>query len=73
MGADATAIAGRFGIPLAVRLIADTGDAAGWTDVTRIATDGAVLVRPDRIVAWRSAASADPAEFEQALRVILDR
>ena len=34
---------------------------------------GAVLVRPDRFIAWRAVDSADTAGLERALRSVLDR
>ena len=34
---------------------------------------GAVLVRPDGFIAWRSIGAAEPAELERALRMVLDR
>jgi 2-polyprenyl-6-methoxyphenol hydroxylase-like FAD-dependent oxidoreductase len=62
--------AGQAGITVDIRLVADSGDAAGWTDTVSIGTQGAVLVRPDRYVAWRSAAPPGAAGFRQALRAI---
>lgn len=46
-----------------------------WAEAHGVTTDGAVLVRPDGFVAWRSeGASADPgAALEQALTAILGR
>jgi len=44
-----------------------------WLRQREIASDGAVLVRPDRFVAWRSLSGADDptAELSQALETIL--
>ena len=70
---EASVIAGQLAIPLNVRLLPTGGDTAGWTGRAGIGTRGAVLVRPDRFIAWRSATGASPAEFERALRVIFDR
>ncbi|MDQ4215482.1 FAD-dependent monooxygenase [Microbacterium sp. ASV81] len=58
-------------LPVAVVPIAD-GDAA-WTSVREIGADGALLVRPDRKVAWRSAAlPGDPSMvLDDALAVIV--
>lgn len=44
-----------------------TGDT--WRDVYGIGKDGAVLIRPDGIVAWRSATSGNP---EAATTVVSD-
>ncbi|MGW1252336.1 FAD-dependent oxidoreductase [Streptomyces sp. NPDC002535] len=46
-----------------------------WAEAHGVTADGAVLVRPDGFVAWRSeGASADPrAELRQALTAILSR
>ncbi|HEX3780926.1 MAG TPA: hypothetical protein VHX38_14770 [Pseudonocardiaceae bacterium] len=38
-----------------------------------IRADGAALVRPDGVLAWRARTSGSPAELEQALRRVLDR
>ena len=48
------------------------GDFAG---ISEIGEDGAILVRPDHMVAWRSAAAGDApaADLEGALRAILAR
>ncbi|MFB6627008.1 FAD-dependent oxidoreductase [Streptomyces sp. NPDC056374] len=48
---------------------------ADWAEAHGVTADGAVLVRPDGFVAWRSeGASADPAaELRQALTAILSR
>ena len=70
---QAPAIAGRLGIPLDVRPLPSCSEVAEWADRAGIGPRGAVLARPDRFVAWRSAAGADPAEFERALRVIFGR
>lgn len=46
-----------------------------WMNTREIADDGCILVRPDRIVAWRSlSAAADPAaELGRAMNTILGR
>ncbi|MFJ7984263.1 FAD-dependent oxidoreductase [Streptomyces sp. NPDC096351] len=80
------AAAGRVGPQLAVPLDsyrigdgpgADLGTEGGadWAEAHGVTADGAVLVRPDGFVAWRSeGASADPAEaLRQALTAILGR
>jgi 2,4-dichlorophenol 6-monooxygenase len=54
----------KFSVPITVaRIGADAGYAdGGWAAVREIADDGAVLVRPDNHVAWRSmGAAANPA------------
>ena len=38
-----------------------------------VTPSGAVLVRPDGIIAWRAAEAADTGQLERALRVVLDR
>lgn len=67
-----TAVAAASGeMPLTVVTIGD--DDAGWGAVRQIDDDGALLIRPDRKVAWRAARlPADPdAELAAALEVIL--
>ncbi|MFJ8113654.1 FAD-dependent monooxygenase [Streptomyces sp. NPDC096132] len=76
--------ADRLGVPLDVLRIggADSADDEAWADVTgawaaqrEIAPEGAVLVRPDQHVGWRSM-GAHPAPgpvLEKALRYILGR
>jgi 2,4-dichlorophenol 6-monooxygenase len=73
-------IAEKLGVPLDVLVIAHaTGDyldpRSSWLKQREIAADGAVLVRPDRFVAWRSLGGSDAAEeeLEQALSMILRR
>jgi 2,4-dichlorophenol 6-monooxygenase len=53
----------KFGIDIAVTAIGkDYHDADGqWAQVREIADDGAILVRPDNYVAWRSISSASDA------------
>ncbi|GGY02533.1 FAD-dependent monooxygenase [Streptomyces hiroshimensis] len=58
----------RLGVPVAVPTL--DGD---WTGAHGVTASGAVLVRPDGIVAWRSAAEGDPGTVEHALRTVLDR
>jgi putative polyketide hydroxylase len=65
--------AGRVGTPVDVRLVPDAGSAAGWTDTARIGATGALLIRPDRYIAWRSTAPPGAAEFERALRTVFNR
>lgn len=78
-GAEA---ARRLGVPLAVHSLgtgedADliTEDGADWADAHGVTGDGALLVRPDGFVAWRSAGpAADPArELTGVLTALLHR
>ncbi|MFG2518136.1 FAD-dependent oxidoreductase [Streptomyces sp. NPDC048527] len=78
----ATAIAKRLSVPLDSYRIGSGPDAevspAGdvdWAEVHGIAPGGAVLVRPDGFVAWRSEgpSQAPGKELRDALAVILDR
>jgi 2,4-dichlorophenol 6-monooxygenase len=57
--ADAAArVADELGVPITVACVAD----AGWAAVREVTDEGAVLVRPDNHVAWRSRGGAeDPA------------
>jgi 2-polyprenyl-6-methoxyphenol hydroxylase-like FAD-dependent oxidoreductase len=48
-------------------------DAPGFAEAYGIAGDGATLVRPDGIVAWRSRERFDPAELDEALATVLAR
>lgn len=73
-------LAARTGLPIdAVRIGHVDGDVfdprCTWLRDREIGDDGAVLVRPDRFVAWRSlGAAGDPAgELEAALSTILAR
>jgi putative polyketide hydroxylase len=70
---EASGVATRLGIPLDVRLLPDAGGTTGWTRRAGIGPQGAVLVRPDRFVAWRARSGANPAELERALRTVFDR
>ncbi|WP_345531261.1 hypothetical protein [Microbispora amethystogenes] len=56
------------------------GAAGGLADVDGlfhaaygITEAGAVLVRPDGIIAWRSRDAGEPGSLERALRHVLDR
>ncbi|WP_160330177.1 hypothetical protein [Streptomyces roseifaciens] len=44
-----------------------------WAGAHGVTASGAVLVRPDGIVAWCSASEGGPGTVEQALRAVLDR
>jgi 2-polyprenyl-6-methoxyphenol hydroxylase-like FAD-dependent oxidoreductase len=46
-------------------------DAPGFTDAYGITSEGATLVRPDGIVAWRSPGRLEPADLDRALATIL--
>jgi 2,4-dichlorophenol 6-monooxygenase len=71
-------VAEKFSLPITVARIGDGGQYAdpdgSWAAVREIADDGAVLVRPDHHVAWRSAGAAEnPAGvLAQAMSQILD-
>jgi putative polyketide hydroxylase len=77
---DAAVKASReLGLPLSaftVGLDGDLGDEKGtWSQLYAIASGGAVLVRPDGHVAWRSRAgvTAPQAELLRVLRAVLGR
>ncbi len=71
------ALAQRLGIRIESACIADEGELAdrghGWRNIREVADDGAILVRPDQIVAWRSAQGvANPAaELAAVMRAVL--
>jgi 2,4-dichlorophenol 6-monooxygenase len=75
----ADAVARRTGVPIqtvAVGLGQDNSDVLGtWTRIREVGDDGCILVRPDRIVAWRHAGAAvDPQRsLAQVMRKILGR
>ncbi|WP_406471308.1 FAD-dependent oxidoreductase [Streptomyces sp. NBC_01615] len=80
--AAAKAVAKQLSVPLDSYRIGSGPDAElspasdmGWAEVHGVTADGAVLVRPDGFVAWRSeGASADPTTaLRKALATILDR
>ena len=78
--AAAARVAAASSVPLrAIRIGHVEGDyrdpRRAWLRQREIGADGAILVRPDRYVAWRSAgAAADPArELRSALGTILGR
>jgi len=68
--ASAREVAATLALPLSAHVIADRG----WADLYEVGSRGAVLVRPDGHVAWRSRQTApDPrAELIQVLATILD-
>ena len=55
---EAASAAAAFGIGLAIYLIGPDGDlrdpAGNWTERVGVSSDGAILLRPDGFVAWRS-------------------
>ncbi|MFI6170179.1 FAD-dependent monooxygenase [Nocardia sp. NPDC051052] len=63
--------AARLGMPLVATVL----EASDWPGRVGITADGAVLVRPDQVIAWRApTAGADPAEtIGEVLRRVLDR
>ena len=73
--AAAAAATGRFGVPLTVLSIGpdcDYEDPFGdWARASGIDDDGAVLVRPDQFIAWRS--KTRDGDLGGALRTILGR
>ncbi|MDQ0935927.1 FAD-dependent oxidoreductase [Streptomyces turgidiscabies] len=78
----ATKVARQLSVPLDSYRIGSGPDAElssasdqEWADVHGVSVDGAVLVRPDGFVAWRSEGPADDpgAAFREALAVLLDR
>jgi putative polyketide hydroxylase len=75
--AEAAQAGQRLGLPLDIHVIGGSGplaDPGGRFPAAYGVTDaGAVLVRPDGIIGWRSPGAGRAAELERALRVILDR
>lgn len=73
----ATSVAARLGVPLTAYRIGGPGglvDPAGeWRAKYGIGPDGAVLVRPDRFVAWRSPGAGTDVDLARALRTVLYR
>ncbi|GAA4208358.1 FAD-dependent oxidoreductase [Actinocatenispora rupis] len=71
----ATKVAERLGIRLdAYRIGAGLTDPDGrFAPAYGVEGGGAVLVRPDGVIGWRTAGAADAAELDGALRTILDR
>lgn len=47
--------------------------AATWRNVTAIGTDGALLVRPDGLIAWRAKTGAEAAALPEVTRTLLHR
>lgn len=80
--AAAKAVAKQLSVPLDSYRVGSGSDAElspasemDWAEVHGVTADGAVLVRPDGFVAWRSeGASADPTTaLREALAAVLDR
>jgi hypothetical protein len=75
----ASAVARRSGVPLSAHTVGGNGDlgdpGSAWCATYDIEADGAILVRPDGYVAFRSrAAGADvPYRLDTALRTVLAR
>jgi putative polyketide hydroxylase len=73
------AAAEKAGAALGIRLDpyvigADLADPTGaWSGAYRVPTCGAVLVRPDGVIGWRSWGPGDPEELDGALRTVLSR
>jgi hypothetical protein len=68
-------VAAELGVPLAVHRIGTdlTDDDGTFRSGYGLSDGGAVLVRPDGVVGWRSTTIADPAALDAAWRRILDR
>ncbi|WBO69677.1 FAD-dependent monooxygenase [Streptomyces camelliae] len=70
-------VAAKFSVPITVARIGPGAEYAdgGWADVREIADDGAVLVRPDNHVAWRSMGAAEnPADvLGQVMSEVLEQ
>lgn len=63
-----------LGIPLTAYRIGNGQRYSGdWTSPYGVTQDGAVLVRPDRFIAWRSTGAGKPADLINALRTVLGR
>jgi putative polyketide hydroxylase len=73
----ARAAAGRAGVTLDVLRIGDglRDPSGGWAEAYGVGADGAVLVRPDGVVAWRSPATRDEpgAVLDDVLKALLAR
>jgi putative polyketide hydroxylase len=71
----ADAVAARRGLPLEAHHIggepADPQDA--WATAYGVPADGAVLIRPDGVIGWRTATPPDAASLDAVLTEILDR
>lgn len=72
-------VAADLGIPLDARIVGPQAEAADvlgrWAQLREITDAGALLVRPDHHIAWRSTGSSDApgADLDTALRRILAR
>jgi 2-polyprenyl-6-methoxyphenol hydroxylase-like FAD-dependent oxidoreductase len=66
---SAEKVAAELGTSLAAYRI----DAAGWSSAYGVHEDGAVLVRPDFHIAWRSVEAGSTEALEAAVRKVLDR
>lgn len=73
----AQAAAAAFGVRIDVVSIADSGAVTdpghAWRRVREVGDDGAILVRPDQVIAWRAMAAhpRPQAELEAVLRSVL--
>jgi putative polyketide hydroxylase len=80
---DWARVADAVGVDVRVRLVPDAGSGsgsaeagwaeAGWAETAGVGAQGAVLVRPDRFVAWRSQQAPGAESLEHALRTVFDR
>jgi hypothetical protein len=74
--AAAEAAAAELGVPLRAHPVGPHGlaDPDGeWARRAGVGARGSVLVRPDGVVAWRTADDLDPADLVKTLRVVLHR
>ncbi|BBY09206.1 FAD-dependent monooxygenase [Mycobacterium noviomagense] len=75
----AASVSGALGVPITVQRIGADGDAAdpdgAWAATTGLSPDGALLVRPDDFIGWRSEKlPADPEnQLRKSLSIILAR
>ncbi|WP_344678579.1 FAD-dependent monooxygenase [Saccharopolyspora taberi] len=68
----AKSVAADLGVRLTAHRIGD-GLTGPWAEPYGVSDDGAVLVRPDRFIAWRSPGPGPATDLERALRSVLAR
>jgi putative polyketide hydroxylase len=76
----AAEVSAALGLPLDAYVVVEPGAAKGtftalepWTERYGIGAEGAVLVRPDGFVAWRSRGAGHADDLAKVLRTVLDR
>jgi putative polyketide hydroxylase len=71
----ATSVAARRGLPLTAHHIGGelTDPRNAWTSAYGVPGTGAVLIRPDGVIGWRTTANVDADALDAALGTILDR